>query len=160
MSKYSLNFTSVGFHTTSWLYWTCLKRRPKCHHGGGEPLQSSSNVVNWRASSATMPTYFSVAVSHFGSTPLTRCSAPCCEICRVLPPENVPVCKHMCHIAPPKHPSPADWASQCTQAWSFASHYHDAEPTPCRVAKCVAPKPCLFIYFCCSKASRCRVDCM
>lgn len=43
----------------SWLYWTRLKRCPKCHRGGGEPLQSSSNVVNWRASNATTrPTYF------------------------------------------------------------------------------------------------------
>lgn len=130
------------------------------HRGGGEPLQFFSNVVNRRALHARMPTYFSSAVSHFGSTPLTRCSASCCEICWVLLAKNVPARRHMCHIAPPKHTSPADWGSQCTQAWSFASHYHDAKPTPCWVAKCVAPKPCLFIYFCCLKASCWRVDFM
>lgn len=64
-----------GFHSFLVLYTTKEARAQL----------SQFNILRWEATNATMPTYFpprhTGVISYFGMIPLTRCGAPCREIC-------------------------------------------------------------------------------
>lgn len=160
--------SSGSIHLPVWAFITCpgfiepvSKRNPKYHSKGGESLQCSCDVVHWKAFNATGPNYLSGAVSHFGLTPLTRCSAPCCEICwvywlRMSLRANTCVTSLLLNILLLRIGIPSALKRDHLHLITMSHNRHRAGwPSVLHLSLV----DLCFFCCCCSKASRLRVDC-